>query len=161
MSLRFLRNFFILYIFRIIYLLGLGSFLLYIFSTGVPSDTRYSYTSTWILTMAILLITISIIGVFWTERKSWKKTLFYLGLMSFIPGILSVILISLGGEIIPHIIWRLSFPGQLGKVILLWLERSIPKAIGVSVIYIAIGGCLLLASRLIKKKKKRIKTKNL
>ena len=155
----FLKKMFIGYFFKIIYLLGLGSLLLYLLSVDIPRDIQRPDSSLWILSLSLLLIGVSIAGVFWSEKKSWKKTLFYLGWMSFFPGVLSLLIIPLGDGFLSGIIAKAALPLNIKTILILSLERTIPRVVGVSIAYLLLSGLLFFGSRSLKKREKPAKKK--
>lgn len=131
--------------FRSLYFLGLTLLLPYILAVNAQFEISYFNPNT-LLIVAISLITIGIVGMYFNKR-SWKKTFFSLSLLTLIPGILSLLVILYGKSFILTLFEKSIISiEQFKPLIDAYLDR-LPHLWILSISYILVGVALFFVGK--------------
>lgn len=142
----FFKKYIYVRLFKFLYFLGLTLILPYIFLVKPTFEIKF-LKPTFILIAAISLILVGVFGVY-SNKKSWKKTFFSLGLLTFIPGIIAL-LIAIYSEEIILALFKSSMINlkQLKPLIDMYLVKKVPRLWIITIFYIVLGIIMFLAGR--------------
>lgn len=154
-------------IFGFFFMTGLSALIPFVLVLKLPEQISYlggmlTGDGYFILVVAAVLIFISVFGVF-LYRKTWSKTLFSLGLMSFGPGLISLLISFFGKKPLVILLSKIPEYDAVQSLAINYLDRTLPQLWYLTAAYISLGMILIYISYMIegkdlkRKKSRKIK----
>ncbi len=135
-----IARFIIRYFFKIAYTAGLVFIILFLSTTKAPSEFGlWKGTPATLAGIASVLVVTGIIGVYFTCRKSFAKTLRSIGLWTLIPGIIALLTSVFGINMIYSLTQKIVSLDVAKPIINSYIDTRVPKVWTLTVVYIFVG----------------------
>ncbi|MBD3309628.1 hypothetical protein GF351_00225 [Candidatus Woesearchaeota archaeon] len=138
------------YFFRFLYITGLTLIVPYLFTSEIPEEIWFmALSQRVILYIAAVLVIISLLGMMWA-KKDLGKALQSMGLMTLIPGFISLLVTLYGQDVFMEYITRYEWSTRLEPVINIYLQSSLPKLWILTMSFVVLGVVLFIIGMLMR-----------